>query len=96
MEIINEQNSLTNIFLQSKSNNFDLIYQISSDYLSSDEEKNFNKKKLSSTNCINNIKINDVNKNFINYNKPLQQYTEPINKKIIINRRNILLIKEKR
>lgn len=86
MEIINEQNLITNIFLQSTNNKCDLIYQTSSDYLSSDEEINCNKKK---------IEINDANKNFIDYNKPLH-YEETIKKRIIINRRNILLIKEKR
>lgn len=95
MEIINEQNLITNIFLQSTNNKCDLIYQTSSDYLSSDEEINFNKKKISSINCINKIEINDANKNFIDYNKPLH-YEETIKKRIIINRRNILLIKEKR
>ena len=101
MEIIDEQNLITNIFLPSKSSKYELIYQTSSDYLSSDEEINFNKKKISSINYINKIEINDVNKNFIDYNKSLQyekiiNYEETIKKRIIINRRNILLIKGKK
>lgn len=83
MEIINDQNPITNIFLQSKSSENELIYQTSSDYLSSDEELNFNKNK-----------INDVNKKFIDYTEPLQ-YEKTIKKRIIITRQNILLIKGK-
>lgn len=84
MEIINEQYLITNIFLQSKSVEKDVIYQTSSDYVSSDEELNFNKNK-----------INDVNKKFIDYTEPLQ-YEKTIKKRIIINRQNIILIKEKK
>ena len=87
MEIINEQNLITNIFLQSKSVEKDVIYQTSSDYVSSDEEIKFNEKKILSINCVNKIEINDIHNEY---------YEKTIKKRIIINRQNIILIKEKK
>ena len=87
MEIKDEQNVITDIFLQSKKDDDELSYQSTSDYVSSDGNIKSAKKKVSDIKHIPIIK---------NIEKQIPENIKKEEKRIIINKRSILLIKGRR
>jgi hypothetical protein len=99
MEIKDAQSLLTNIFLQSKKKDDESSYETTSDYVSSDGKKIKSSKKMSSLKIIKKIEIIDTNNKALEKvfkDDSIKRITKEENKRIIINKRSILLIKGRR
>jgi hypothetical protein len=90
MEIKDEKSTITDIFLQSKRDDDELSYQTTSDYVSSDGKIKSTKKKMTSVKIIKKIDIKKEE------NIKQEEVIKKEDKRIIINKRNILLIKGRR